>query len=66
MKTYLRNDLWLCHIFLAVLRLPVMASVIGAIALTFGGQSRPEVVVALGSAAVIGLAGLLAPSPLNR
>jgi hypothetical protein len=36
------------------------------IVLTLSGQSAPELIVALGSAAIGGLAGLLAPSPLNR
>ena len=33
--------------------------------LALSKQSTPEVLVALGSAAIGGLAGLLAPSPLN-
>ena len=40
--------------------------IVGAIVLAMTGQSTPEVLVALGSAAIGGLAGLLAPSPLNR
>jgi hypothetical protein len=49
-----------------VLGLTVVASVVGAIVLTLIGKSTPEVIVALGSAAIGGLAGLLAPSPMNR
>jgi hypothetical protein len=49
-----------------VLGLTVVASVVGAIVLTLSGASTPEVIVALGSAAIGGLAGLLAPSPMNR
>ena len=66
MKNHLQKDIWLYRIVVAVLGLTVVASVIGAIVLTLSGQSTPEVLVALGSAAIGGLAGLLAPSPYNR
>jgi hypothetical protein len=66
MKNYLQNDIWLYRIVVAVLGLTVVASIIGAIVLAMSGYSTPEVLVALGSAAIGGLAGLLAPSPLNR
>jgi hypothetical protein len=66
MKNLLHNDIWLYRIVVAVLGLTVVASVVGAIVLALSGESTPEVIVALGSAAIGGLAGLLAPSPLNR
>ena len=66
MKNHLHNDIWLYRIVVAVLGLTVVGSIFGAIALAMSGQSTPEVLVALGSAAIGGLAGLLAPSPLNR
>jgi len=66
MKDHWHHDIWLYRIVVAVLGLTVVASVIGAIVLTLSGQSTPEVLVALGSAAIGGLAGLLAPSPYNR
>lgn len=66
MKNHLHNDIWLYRLVVAVLGLTVVASVTGAIVLALSGQSTPEVLVALGSAAIGGLAGLLAPSPLNR
>ena len=66
MKNHLHNDIWLYRIVVAVLGLTVVGSVFGAILLTLSGESTPEVIVALGSAAIGGLAGLLAPSPLNR
>ena len=62
----MEKDIWLYRMVVAVLGLTVVASVVGAIALAKSGQSTPEVIVALGSAAVGGLAGLLAPSPLSR
>ena len=66
MKNRLYNDLRLYRIVLAVLGLTVMVSVVRTFVLTLSGQSTPEVIVALGSAAINGLAGLLAPSPMNR
>jgi hypothetical protein len=66
MKNHLYNDVWLFRIVVAVLGLTVVGSVVGAILLALSGQSTPEVLVALGSAAIGGLAGLLAPSPFNR
>jgi hypothetical protein len=58
MKNHSQNDIWLYRI--------VVASVVGAIVLALSGASTPEVIVALGSAAIGGLACLLAPSPMNR
>ena len=58
MKNHSQNDIWLYRI--------VVGSLFGAIVLTLSGASTPEVIVALGSAAIGGLAGLLAPSPMNR
>jgi hypothetical protein len=66
MNSHWHTDIWLYRIVVMVLGLTVMACLIGAIVLTMNDQSTPEVVVALGSAAIGGLAGLLAPSPLKR
>ena len=44
----------------------LVIGVIGAIILAMAARPIPEVLVALGSAAVGALAGLLAPSPMNR
>ena len=60
------KDIWLYRMVVAVLVLTVVASVIGAIGLALSGQSIPEIIIALGSAVIGGLAGLLAPSPLSR
>ncbi len=65
MKVHTQPDVWLYRI-LVVLGLTVVVSVAGTIALAMAGKSTPEVIVALGSAAIGGLAGLLTPSPLNR
>jgi len=60
------NDKWLYRMVVIVLGLTIVATIVSAIALAMTGQSAPEVIVALGSVAIGGLAGLLAPSPLNR
>jgi len=49
-----------------MLGLTLVASVVGAIALAMTGLPTPEGLVALGSAAIGGLAGFLVPLQLNR
>lgn len=53
MKTQLQNEFWLFRL-------------VGAVPLALRGQSTPEVIVGLGSAATTGVARLLVPFPLNR
>ena len=60
------QDVWLYRMIVATLGITVVASVVGAITLTMTGASAPEVLVALGSAAIGGLAGFLVPTHLNR
>lgn len=60
------KDPLIYRIVVAVLGLTVIVCVIGTIVLTMTGFSTPELLVALGSAAIGGLAGLLAPTPTNR
>ena len=66
MNNRMEKDIWLYRMVVAVPGVTVVARVVGAIVLAMTGQSTPEVIVELGSAATGGLAGLLAPSPLNR
>lgn len=66
MKNHMEKDVWLYRMVVLVLGLTVVSTVVGTLALAMAGQSTPEVIVALGSAAIGGLAGLLAPSPMNR
>ena len=66
MKNQLQNDMWLYRVVVVALALTVMASFVGTIVLAMSRQSISEAIVVLGSAAIGGLAGLLAPSPLNR
>lgn len=60
------KDLWIYRLVVTVLGLTVIACVAGTIVLTMKELDTPELLVALGSAAIGGLAGLLAPTPTNR
>lgn len=56
-------DYWIYRIVVATLGLAVLGALGGAIFLAATGKAIPEVLVALGSAAVGALAGLIAPPP---
>ena len=66
MKNRNQKDVWLYRMIIATLGLIVVKTVVGAIALAMTGQAKPELLVALGSAAIGGLAGFLVPTHLNR
>ncbi len=59
----LRSDVWIYRIVVTALGLVVLTTVTGAIILAMSDRNAPEILVAIGSAAVGALAGLLAPSP---
>ena|SRR5271157_2254073 len=59
----LRTDVVIYRIVVGSLGAAVVLAVIGAIVLAALNKTSPEILVALGSAAVGALAGLLAPSP---
>ena len=64
------NDVWIYRMVVVALGLAVLIVVIGAIFLGAKGTTEnpfeiPQVLVALGSAAIGALAGLLAPSPVS-
>lgn len=63
----LETDVWIYRLVVGALGLIVLLAVAGSIYLTSLGQGDgrkvPEILVAIGSAAVGALAGLLAPSP---
>ena len=65
-KRLLPYDPWVYRIVVLVLGLAVLSSLVGTIMLTIQDRSTPELLIALGSAAMGGLAGLLAPSPMNK
>lgn len=57
------NDYWIYRIVVGGLALVAVAAVIGGLVLAGLGAEVPAAVVALGSAAIAGMVGLLAPSP---
>ena len=65
-KRLLPYDPWVYRLVVLVLGLVALASLVGTILLTIQDRSTPELLIALGSAAMGGLAGLLAPSPINQ
>jgi hypothetical protein len=59
------KDAALYRIAVVALCLLALSAAIGSILLALAGKSTPEVLVALGSAAVGALVGLFAPSPAS-
>jgi hypothetical protein len=59
----LQTDVWIYRVVVISLGAAVVLAVLGAIGLAMAGKESPELLTALGSAAVGALAGLLAPSP---
>jgi hypothetical protein len=62
----LESDVWIYRMVVAAVSVVLMTSVIGVIALSMDGKPLPEVLVALVSAALGGLTGLLAPAPRRK
>jgi hypothetical protein len=64
------SDIWIYRAVIIVLGVAVLATILGGLGLAFMGNSNnyklPAEIVALGSAAVGALAGLLAPSPRDE
>jgi hypothetical protein len=61
-----RQDKWLYRIAVGVLGALALVTAYGALTLALQDKSMSEALVALGSAAVGGLVGLFAPSPLDK
>jgi hypothetical protein len=65
-----QGDVWVYRIVVIVLGITVLLTVTGGLGLAFTGSPNnykmPPELIALGSAAVGALAGLLAPSPRER
>lgn len=66
MNTRMKKDHWIYRAVVVVLGFTVVTSLVGTIVLVMTDHSTPEIIVALGSAAIGGLAGLLAPAPTNK
>jgi hypothetical protein len=63
----LESDVWIYRMVVAALGASLFVSLLGAIVLVVvTSKDTPPVLVALGSAAVGALAGLLAPSPAGK
>jgi len=63
--TPLQTDVVLYRIVVGCLGAAVIIALIGSIVLVAFGKQAPDVLVAIGSAAIGALAGLLAPSPVR-
>ena len=59
----LQNDNWIYRIVVGSLGSVILITIIGGLYLAYVGKNLPEGIIALSSAAVGALAGLLAPSP---
>ena len=66
LATPLQSDVWVYRMVVITLGLGVLIALVGAIVLVMNGNEIPDVLTALGSAAVGALAGLLAPPPSGR
>jgi hypothetical protein len=66
----LQTDVWIYRTVVVVLGTTVLATIMGGLGLAFKGDltnfKLPSEIVAIGSAAVGALAGLLAPSPKDN
>ena len=59
----LKYDTWIYRIVVIALGATLFATVFGAICIVIADGEPPDILIAIGSAAVGALAGLLAPSP---
>jgi hypothetical protein len=67
LSTPLQYDRWIFRLVVAFLGVAVLLTIIGGFYLSIKTAATiPEGLIALGSAAVGALAGLLAPSPMTR
>jgi hypothetical protein len=63
----LQSDPWVYRMVVLFLGCAVIISLVGATVLVYsGGEKTPDILTAIGSAAVGALAGLLAPAPAAR
>jgi hypothetical protein len=66
MGTPLQTDRWIYRIVVGALALTLVSSLGGAVYLQAEGKEIPDILTALGSGALGGLAGLLAPVPMKE
>lgn len=60
-----KSDIWIYRLVVIALAIVVLTAAAGSIVLVWNGRTTPESLVALGSASIGALAGLLAPSPIK-
>jgi hypothetical protein len=65
-RTPLQTDKWIYRIVVSALALTLISSLTGAVYLQAKGEKIPDILTCLGSGALGGLAGLLAPTPNNE
>ena len=61
--TPLQTDSWIYRIIVSALSLTLISSISGAVWLQAHDQEIPEILIELGTGALGGLAGFLAPTP---
>lgn len=61
--TPLQTDSWIYRIVVSALSLTLVSSICGAVWLQANDKEIPEILIGLGTGALGGLAGLLAPTP---
>ncbi len=66
MPVPLESDVWIYRMIIAAVSLVLLLSVAGIIVLSLQEKAPPDVLVALVSAALGGLTGLLAPTPKRK
>jgi hypothetical protein len=66
MKNDPDKDVWLYRMIIASFGLTLVATVVGAIVLAMTKLQTPDALIALGSAAIGGLAGFLVPTQLKK
>src|SRR5436190_2125995 len=64
--TPLDTDPWIYRVVVVALGLIAFVAAVGGILLVSGDRTVPEILIALGSASVGAIAGLLAPSPASQ
>lgn len=62
-KSPLQSDNWIYRIVVIVLGLGILSTIVAAAVLAGCGKTLPDGIIAIGSAAVGAMTGLLAPSP---
>ncbi len=60
------SDRWFYYIVVSVLGIIAIVAAVSSVVLVLGDRTTPEVLVAMGAAAIGALAGIFAPSPSSK